>query len=348
MPNEIIINDTIIDISKPSISEVSPYDSSFPIKFLSGRLQARMKQAEQATNAIYTAIVQELPILFQVSESFEKGYRYVVDATESTLDAIESGKIKLTTNNSGLMFAQIREDNGHFGSKLPIKREQFSKGIDPVQIANAMQMKALQQQIEELSNQITEIDHNVKDVLLGQQNDRIGLYYSGVSIFLEAQNINDESLKKALIAQALRGLSESTFQLTLMLQTDISYLLSGGYQSAKGKKAELIQSRIQNIHQSFAFIHQATMLRAGIYCDLGEFSAMSTVLEEYSHFIKENIAKNAPQLAQCDTSDNGTEFGTWRARANFQLNIDDLAKQLKSNEKTIYISVATEDNLWQK
>jgi len=30
------------------------------------------------------------------------------------------------------MVAQVREDNGHYGSKLPIKKEVFAKGIDPV------------------------------------------------------------------------------------------------------------------------------------------------------------------------------------------------------------------------
>ena len=48
----------------------------------------------------------------QVREATKKGYKYVVDATESTLEAIDSGKIKLTTENSGKMYAQIREANG--------------------------------------------------------------------------------------------------------------------------------------------------------------------------------------------------------------------------------------------
>lgn len=34
---------------------------------------------------------------------------------------------------------------------------------------------------------------------------------------------------------------------------------------------------------------------------------MSTVLDEYSHFIEGTVANNAALLAQCDTTDNGTE-----------------------------------------
>jgi len=215
-----------------------------------------------------------------------------------------------------------------------------------VQLANVMQMKALQNQVEVLTDQILAIDYNVKDVLQGQQNDRIGLYYSGLALFLEAQNVNDEKIKKALIAQSLRGLSEATFQLTLTLQADIRYLINGEYKSVKGKRVELIEKRMKSIHQSFAFIHQSTMLRAGIYCELDEVAAMSTVLGEYSYFIEETIAKNAGLLAQCDTSDSGTESGIWKSRTNLKLDVVDLAKQIKSPEKILYLGVETEVKTW--
>lgn len=242
------------------------------------------------------------------------------------------------------MFAQIREANGHYGSKLPINRQDFRRGVDPVQMSNALQIKALQEQIQSIEDQISLIDRGVKDVLLGQQNDRIGLYYSGLALFLESRNVSKKELRTALVAQALRGLSEAAFQLTLTMQSDIQYLISGEYKAAKGKRVELIEKRMQGIHQSFAFIHQATMLRAGIYCEQGEMVAMSTVLNEYSHFIEGTVAKNAALLAQCDVSDSGTEAGVWKSRAHYKLNVAEFTKQIKSPEKIIYLGVSTEDN----
>lgn len=70
------------------------------------------------------------------------------------------------------------------------------------------------------------------------------------------------------------------------------------YDKAKGKRKELIIEHMNNINQSFAFIHQATMLRAGIYCDIGEHGSMARVLEEYSYFIDNDVAKNALLLSQ--------------------------------------------------
>lgn len=206
-------------------------------------------------------------------------------------------------------------------------------------MANALQMKALQEQVQQIANQIAVIDHSVREVIQGQQNDRIGLYYSGLSLYLEARNVNDPEMKKALIAQSLRALSKARFQLGLTMQSDIKYLSDGEFKIAKGKSVGLIDSRINSINTSFAFIHQATMLRAGIYCN----EAMSTVLKEYSYFIEGTVAKNANLLAQCDKTDTGTEKGVWKPRANLKLDVAEFNKQLNAPDKTIYLGVIKEN-----
>lgn len=332
-----------LDLKSPISEEISPYDAAYPVMLLSNGLKSRLAQALSVANEVYKAVVKEAPAIAHVQQSLKKGYRYVIDATENTLEAIENGKIKLSTDKSGKMFAQIREDNGHYGSKLHIKKELFCKGIDPVQMANVLQMKALQAQIQMISDQINVIDQSVRAVLQGQQNDRIGLYYSGMALYLESRSIADDEMKKALMAHSLRALSEATFQLTLTMQSDIQYLVDKKFKSAKGKSVELIDDHMRSINQSFVFIHQATMLRSGIYCNQGELEAMSIVLNEYSHFIEGTVANNAALLAQCDTTDNGTEEGVWKSRRRLKLNVSDFAKQLKMPEKTVYIGISKED-----
>lgn len=342
--NEIIKSENgYMDLMSPVLDELSPYDAAYPVELLSNGLKLKLAQAENVVENVYKAVAKASPMIAQVREATKKGYRYVVDATESTLEAIESGKIKLTTENSGKMYAQIREASGHYGSKLPIKKEVFAKGVDPVKMANALQMKALQEQVQQIADQIAVIDHSVREVIQGQQNDRIGLYYSGLTLYLEARNVNDPEMKKALIAQSLRALSEATFQLGLTMQSDIKYLADGEFKIGKGKSVGLIDSRMNSINQSFAFIHQATMLRAGIYCNEGELTAMSTVLNEYSYFIDGTVAKNAGLLAQCDKTDTGTEKGVWKSRAKLKLDVSEFKKQLNAPDKTIYLGVSKEN-----
>ena len=121
-----------MDLMSPVLDEISPYSAEYSVELLSNGLKLKLAQAGNIVENIYRAVEKASPMVAQVREATKKGYKYVVDATESTLEAIDSGKIKLTTENSGKMFAQIREANGHYGSKLPIKKEVFAKGIDPI------------------------------------------------------------------------------------------------------------------------------------------------------------------------------------------------------------------------
>lgn len=332
-----------MDFSEPVKNALSPYDTAFPVELLFNGLKSKLVQAKKFAEKVYTAVAKASPMIVQVSEAIKKDFRLVVDVDNKTLEAIKYGNIKLTTE-LGKMYAQIRKANGQYGSKLPIKLEEFSKGLDPIQMVNTLQMMALQEMLQKITDQIAIIDLSIREVIQGQQNDRIGLYYSGLTLYLEAQDINNPEMKKALEVQSLRALSDATFQLMLTMQSDINYLSEGKYKIHKGKSVELIDSRMNSIEQSFSVIHQATMLRASIYCNDGELNAMSTVLEEYSRFIDGTVAKNADLLAQCDIRDSGTEEGLWKSRAKLKLDVSEFAKHLNNHDKTIYIGFAKEND----
>lgn len=337
-----MMTDAKFELMTSNSEETSPYDVSYPVYLLSCGIKKELKQAQMVAQSIYRAVIREMPTLTQVRQAMDEGCRYVVDASESTLKAIESGTLKLTQEH-GKTYAQLRV-NGKYGSKLPIKKEIFRKGIDPAQMANALQMQALQDQIQDVTNQLILIDGSVREVLQGQQNDRIGLYYSGLSLFLESRSVSDVGLRNALQAQALKALAESTFQLKLTMQSDIRYIEQKEYEKAKGKRKNLILEHMNNINQSFAFIHQATMLRAGIYCDIGEHGPMARVLEEYSYFIDNDVARNALLLSQYDMNDDGTETGLWASRSQLKLDTAELNRALNSPSKTLYLGVAKEES----
>lgn len=326
------------DLSSPIDAELSPYEADYPIRCLYNGIRTKLEEAESFADSIYKLAVKDASIISQVKQATQKGVRYVVDLTDEALQKLEREEIKFEVTKAGKMTAQLKNGN-KFGEKMPIKKESFRKGIDPTDMANALQMKALQEQLQDVADQIALIDYCVKDVLQGQQNDRIGLYYSGLRLFLEARNTKDIALRNALLVQALKTLSDSSFQLVETMKSDIAYLVNHEYEGAKGKRIELINARMGNIHKSFEFIHQSSMLRAAIYCQQNEMLAMTTVLEEYSHFIENTIAMNAPLLAVLDSTDNGTEEGVWRKRASLKIEIKELAKQLNNPEKTLYLGV---------
>ncbi len=335
-------DNNITNLPPINFDELSVYDTSYPIRLLSYGMETNQLTAQNFVHDIYQSIIKQSPIAMQVAQSTKKGFRLVVDAGDSMLSAIEQGKVKLSIEKSGKMVAQIRQANGQYGVKLPIKKEFFKKGIDPTQMANALQMQALQEQLVDIADQLNIINESVVRVIEGLQNDRIAQYYAGLALYAESRYISDDELKKSLIAQSLKLLTQSTFELTLTMNSAIKRLKSSERKELKGRRVENIDECMKEINQCFAFIHQSAMLRAGIYCIQNELPAMASVLKEYTSLIEDTIGTNASLLSQCDTRDDGTAEGIWQSRAKLKLNAADFAKQLNCGEKVLYLDVTEE------
>lgn len=315
--------------------ELSPYDESLPARLLQEAFDFRIGEAERTTQRVYRDIVKHSGSSVTIPEAQEEKLRLTVDVSDEMLQDYKNGAIKLS-QEKGHMVAQLRE-NGHFGSKLPIKEETYLDGPSSLEIQNALQLKAIQQAIEEIAEQIQAIDVNVKEVLTGQQNDRLGLYYSGVALFIEAHNVTDEAFRKQLIAQSVKALSDAAFQLTLTLQTDIQYLAHKEYDKSKKNKYNLINEKIDSINRAFMAIHQATIMKSAVYCLQGEVKAMAAVLQEYERFIEGTIVKNAEMLSLCDASQQRKVEGTWKKRAALRLEVGNVVKQLQNPAPVLYI-----------
>ena len=279
----------------------------------------QLDKAEKTSVKIYEDVVKNtMPLEVQPVQGEEKT-RLVVDATEETLKSIHDGKIKLVEEH-GQLYAQRRE-NGKYGAKLPIKEEVYQDGGNAEEIAIAMQLKSIQESLANITKQLEVIDERVKEVITGQQTDRLGVYYSGVALFIESTCVSNEEMRKNILSQSLRALSEAIFQMTLLMQSDIKYLNNKEYEKQKKIRYELIKERMDRINQCFSVIHQATLLKAGIYCKEGEMLATAIVLEEYAQFINGTVSKNSELLSQCDIQDKGASIGVWKSRADLELDV---------------------------
>ena len=325
--------------------EIAPTDPEYPIYLFAKNIRPDKDMIESAAKSVYETVVKASPFAAQLSEAAKKGVRYVVDTPDSMLEALEAGRIKFTREKNDLMFAQLRDSNGHYSDKVPIKREEFARGVDPVQMANAIQLQSLQNQMQEVQASIYAIDRNVKEVIQGQRSDRRALYLSGLTLYLEARDVSDESMRKNLLAQAQRSLSDASNQIALELQNDIDWIREAKANNFKGMKdrEKLLGERISAINEAFANVHQASLLRAAIYGELGEFKALARTLESYSRFISEQIVGNAGLLAECDPDDLGFEHGTWSKRAQLSLDVEDVVKRLESPEQVFYLDAVEEE-----
>lgn len=203
-------------------------------------------------------------------------------------------------------------------------------------VQNAIYLQALGNSLRDIAKQIETIDANVKEVLAGQQNDRLGLYYSGVALYLEASRITDQSFRNQLISQSIKTLSDAVFQLTLGLKSDILYLADKKYNSDKKRAYDLLQEKMLSVDRAFMAIHQSALMKTSIYLQQGEVGAAMAVLEEYERFIAGTIVKNANMLSQCDSRDSGREDGIWKKRAGLQLDVKNAVQRI-TQARTILI-----------
>lgn len=333
----ISIDKGVFVMSDFEIVNGSLYDDSIPMKILEQAFEMQVEQAEKATNKLVSDVLKTQQYgPHKLSEGKEK-MRLVVDGSDDLIKDYQNGVIKLA-KEKGHVVAQIK-NNGKYGPKLPIKEETYLDGPNSLEIMNACQLKNIANSLQELSNQMLAIDENIKEVLRGQQNDRLGLYYSGVSLYLEANRVSDPAFKNNLISQSLKALSDANYQLVLTMQSDIQYLARREYESDKRHKFNLMNEKINNINKAFSAIHQATLMKAAIYFQCGEINAMTSVFNEYALFIQNTIVPNAKILTQCDVNDTGKIDGTWSSRSLLLEKVTKVVNQLNVPGDEMYIEI---------
>lgn len=279
-----------------------------PLAVLKRGLEKRQSAADKVINMAEEALAAT-PALPQDDGEV----KYVLDMSDSLRSAIAEGRVKFDTAH-GDPVAQIRRADGTLGEKIHVKEELIEKGVDPAELAVAMQLKSIQDKLEEITAALEEIGDGVREVGKGLRNDRLGLYLSGRSLYLEASSVSDPSLSSLLKAQSLRALSDASFQMELQLREDVAYLVEGGYSSAKGKRKQLIDERVDAINESFEAIHLSNVLRMAIYEESGELDAMLSVMEGYSGFLKSTVVPNAGKMAELDSADNLLVGSRWEKR----------------------------------
>ena len=123
MNSMLLQDDRTISLNEAN-EEISPYDASYPARLLNNGIRMNLMLAENAAEKIYRTVIKQVPEIAQLQQATKKGYRLVVDASDSTLKAIDQGKIKLTTSK-GKTYAQLLDEHGRYSTKLPIKKEVY-------------------------------------------------------------------------------------------------------------------------------------------------------------------------------------------------------------------------------
>lgn len=303
-------NEVKTGIEVPLADFASLFDEQFMIEEFDEVLEKTDMQSDSVIDSAKRAVCKAVS-----KQDDESDYKYVVQMDGGIKEAIESGDITLVTNTDGDVFAQLRGADGKFGSRLPIKKELQEEGVSVESLEFVLQMDAIRDQLKNILDTMKDIESRVIEVIQGQHNDRLGLYYSGLALYAESREIRDEFFRKQITAQALKSLSDANAQMIQEMRTSIQYLITGQYKKTK-KMTEKIDEQLTVIHQCFDIVWRASFLKAAIYQQNGEISSMLTAITEYGRLVEKMIVPYAGKLSELDKNNALIETGTWGTIAN--------------------------------
>ena len=283
----------------------------FDEQFAVAKFEALIEKSENDSESILDSAKQAVHNAYEREQDNPK---YVLDISDDVAAKIDSGEIQLVTYGDEV-FAQLRDEKGRYGKRLPIKKDLEAEGVTTEELRLALQMEAIKEQLKSIIKGMKELEDYVKDVLEGQRNDRIGLYYSGISLYLEACATKDEYFRKQLIAQAIKSLNDANSQMIQEARSSVEYLVTKQFRKSKDRMKK-IDEHLAITQQCCGVIFKAACMKAIIYNNCKEVDAMLVAIEEYGHFVENLIVPNVGELSELDPSVKLISTGSWNQIAD--------------------------------
>ena len=337
--NELAMN----DINTVFVSDNTLNCIQAPLGSLA-QLIFQTKQTELANTSrnLTNKIVSSSPGLTEAVKSLGK---------EEKLRLVFSDEVKKKLADGTYHLMNVKDESNNFraiavdakGKTREIGKVAFdevTKNADPTSMAVAMQGMAIQQQLQEISEQLEQISSEIKDVLMGQHNDRLALYYAGEMLLKESLVVTNEQLRKQLECSAIHSLSEGCSSLQVSLLYDISTLsdkYDENHQRLKMTSKE-IEDKIFVIKSSFETIHKCVYLKAAVYYSHGEYSALTVLLNSYKAFLEQTLDSKTARLLYDHDKNEKKLSGIWQKRAvDFPKQIEALSAKITSREAYLEI-----------
>ena len=287
------------------------YDEQFKYSSFKSLISKKYNQSNEFMNRLFDSIEQDDDV------------NLVVNLSDDLKEKYKQGLLRFDKDKDGNMYAQLRDEKNHYGKKLTIKEQ-----VNEKDLIIASQLNIIKDILDEIVDTLENIEENISHILMEFHNDRVGLYYSGLSLYLEALQINDVSLRNELIAQSLKSLNDSQAQIIQEFKSDITFLRSPQFDKIKRKKHDCLLEKMQNIHECFQTINRIVTLKAMIYFDNNQLNSMMMVCTEYQRFIDVIIKPNVGFLIECDPRDDKLMNRIWSKRANALLDYKKIQKEL--------------------
>ena len=266
---------------------------------------------------ILNNLVAAAPAFAALYEGLKKHESVIIEISEEARRKLATGEWTWANakDKDGFFRAFIRDDKGIVEQAL-LKKKDICNGVNVGQMAMAMQAMAVQKQLSDISEKLDVIFDGINDLKIGQQNDRLGMYYSAEFLYREALKTNDPILQKNIIAQALSNLSVSVEQIKQTTIYEIHKIRLKYSPQKQTFKGQIKQEDILEIKKNLQVIHKAVALKTAIYSNCGEINSAICSLLEYRDFLVTALSqKRGEALYYADINEKSLQ-GFWDERKN--------------------------------
>ncbi len=281
-------------------------------------------------------LIKEITSTNVMSDVAEKAKFLSASIDPYTQSMIDKGEwiLKIKKDSTGFL-PTLYDKSGNFAKQLSLKNKEIDicKSIESNNVGNSLSNLYLQQQMSEIIDQLEALNSTIQRVERGQLDDRIGLYLSAKQQFLEALNIENESLKQLTLANAVKSANDARFQLMQTVSSNIKLLFQ------TKKKTKEIDMILNNIRESMQYANESTQLCIAAYSIQNEEKAQIAILQSYQNFIdtaflnKNGSRTNAEMLhSNWEGSDNSWLEFPQKLKSNIEIIIDERKLYLESGD----------------
>lgn len=287
--NELSMND-INNVFSLKDVQISDQDCSESLPYI--LFQSVAKDVNVNNELLFKKIAASSPVIGQAMKSLKSSEKIRLVFSEEVEEKLSNGTFNLmkVKDDKSLLRAIAVDSHGEIKEIAKISFDEVRPHIDLMSLTTSMQGMAIQQQLQDISRQLEEMRVDMHNILKGQHNDRIALYYSGEALLKESLAIYDTELRSQIELSALQTLTQGCSSLKLSLNNDIQKLNScrnsrGTQINTKKMKVQDIEECVYMIKSSIETIHKCVYLKSAIYCKRGEYKALTILLNEYKLFL---------------------------------------------------------------
>ena len=257
------------------------------------------KRTINRTGNIASSLYELTSGIENIKDIIDPKKEYIAKFPADILDKINSGQYDFMKSKNGELLSTIIDKTS------PRKTAVHQIRLDqvPVDLADKVQSLstnvaaiAIEQQLAEISEMLSEILGIAEAIKRGQQNDRIGLVLSGKNQLEQALEItDDQKLRDELIIQAIKSLNDGRSQLEQNIKDDInssvtipSKKLSLVWKSLSDNKFfEDVENKFSDLEKWFQAYLYATILLATAYEKLGKTEVLATIYKPVKELVEE-------------------------------------------------------------